>query len=313
MGESAEQQARRAAADARFWNTKSTETWAEIKRGIQAPGYRIQTGFPTLDRAFGRGLVASTSTVIAGIESSGKSALALEIALAAMHRGDRAAVLNLDMEGKQWLLRLLSRISGISTAEILEQDQLDYLWLERLRDSMDKIAGFEGALLVTRELEPSLPEVLAAFDDAAVLGARIVVVDFVQVVRAQTRENRVTELEDVVRALVGAARHHGVVEILLSQLNRKAREAERPRLFHALGGSALEHHCDGGIILDHTNIVPITEDWRRRKFVARIEKNRVTGRKTPAWDFWIEYDEQNLRMTEAGRIPPPRPAKPKAG
>lgn len=312
MGESVEQQARRTAAESRFWSSQSRDTWGEVYQAIQQPGYRVATGFPTLDRAFGRGLVEGTATTIAGIESSGKSALALEIALSAMHNGDKAAVLNLDMEGKQWLLRLLSRISGVSTAEILEQDQLDYLWLERLRDSMDKICGFRGALLVTRELEPNLNEVLAAFDDAAFLGARIVVIDFVQVVKAQARDNRVTELEDVVRALVNAVRRHRVVGLLLSQLNRKAREADKPMLHHALGGSALEHYCDAGIILDHTTITAVSEDWRRRKFVASIRKNRVTGRKWPMWDFWIEYDEQNLRMSEVGRVPPPRSPKSKA-
>jgi replicative DNA helicase len=224
-----------------------TPTFAEIEaitEGRTWPG--IKTGLDELDKMLAGGFRQSELIVLAARPSVGKSALALQIALAAAGAGHVVACFSLEMSQSELMRRAYCMISVVP--------------LDHLRPN-----GLQGEdwMAITRASSAlaSLPVVL---DDTANLtaasiaarcrrikrefGLDLVVVDYLQLIgeqrqRGDTRERAVA---DISRTLKLIARELSIPVIALSQLNRQPeeREAGRVRLADIRESGAIEQDAD---------------------------------------------------------------------
>ncbi len=197
----------------------------------QVAGDGVRTGFPSIDRWLGGGVRPGDLVVLGGDVGSGKSALALAIALRAAQAGSSVAFLTGEMTVERVMERALA-LEGRARVDDLRQGKLDDLTRAgvgaaalRLRDHAPRVE-----VLSPGGLEP-LQAQLAGFD------AELVVVDSLQALAGGPRSQD-EALATAVRFLKSMAVERGVCVLVTAQLPAWERRADpRPTLedFGAMG------------------------------------------------------------------------------
>lgn len=196
------------------------------------PAGAVPSGFPSLDRMLGGGLRRGDLVVIGGAVASGKSALALAIALRAAGAGHRAAFYTGEMSVERVLERILA-IEGRARMDDLQRGSLD----EATRASVGAAAiRLRDRLPVIDRLPPGGIEALAG-ELRASPRFDLVVVDPLEML-ATGRMASAEELASAVRGLKTLAVDLECAVLLTAHLPGLApREDPRPALddFGALG------------------------------------------------------------------------------
>src|SRR2546422_1505773 len=216
------------------------------QRPGEISGDTVPTGFPSLDRILGGGVRRRDLVVLGGDVGSGKSALALGIALrvAQQEGGVGVAFFSGEMDEERLMERALAVEGRVA---------VDELRAAKLSDQTR--AGVGGAAVRLRGLP--LATLTLAGADFETLTARLdplrqlglIVVDYLQLVPTPAGTTRTTQDEDlalVLQRLKALALERQVVLLVVSQLSRfaAARENARPNLddFGYLG--AIKQHAD---------------------------------------------------------------------
>lgn len=213
------------------------------QRPGDVPGDTIPTGFPSLDKVLGGGIRRRDLVVLGGDVGSGKSALALGIALRVAQLRQRVAFLSGEMDES----RVMERALGIEG-----RASVDELRSARLSDEVR--AGIGAAAVRLRGLPlTALPLTAPSFEAMAaqldsVPGLALLVVDYLQLAPppavGPTSHDEATAL--VLRRFKGLALERQVAVLLVAQLPRfdGTRSNPRPALddFGHLG--AVKQHAD---------------------------------------------------------------------
>lgn len=104
------------------------------------PRDTISTGFPSIDNALGGGLRRGDLTVLAGDVGSGKSALALAVALRAVDAGARVTFLSGEMDAARLAERVLA-IEGRARLDDLRRGAADAETRARLAAAAERLVG----------------------------------------------------------------------------------------------------------------------------------------------------------------------------
>src|SRR5256884_3878586 len=111
----------------RFPKRPSLETMVERvdqRRPGDVPGDTVPTGFPSIDRILGGGLRRRDLVVLGGDIGSGKSALALGLALRTAQQGTGVALFSGEMDEERLMERALA-IEGRATVDELRSAKLN--------------------------------------------------------------------------------------------------------------------------------------------------------------------------------------------
>jgi replicative DNA helicase len=199
----------------------------------------VASGFPSIDRMLGGGLRRGDLIVLGGDVGSGKSALALAIALRVAEQHIPVVYYAGEMTPERIMERALA-IEGRVRVDDLRQGTLSDVARAavggaavRLRDKMPVIARIPAGGLVAM-----------AGDVESRRATRVIVVDSLQAL-ATGRLTQAEELADTVLRLKALALDLNVVLLVTSQLGGLAtRDDRRPQLddFGMLG--AVKHHAD---------------------------------------------------------------------
>jgi len=204
----------------------------------------IPTGFPSIDRLLGGGLRRRDLVVLGGDIGSGKSALALGLALRVAQRGTGVALFSGEMDEERLMERALAIEGRVA---------VDELRGAKLND--ETRAGIGGAAVRLRDLPlTSLPLAAPDFESVArrleplpALG--LVMVDYLQLVPSPAGVTRTTQDEDlalVLQRLKALALERQVALVVVSQLPRF--DAKRPNARPALDDfghlGAIKQHAD---------------------------------------------------------------------
>src|SRR5438046_7005879 len=207
-------------------------------------GDTIPTGYGSLDKLLGGGFRRRDLILLGGDVGSGKSALALGIALRVAQQSPGVAFLSGEMDEERLMQRALA-IEGRVAVDELRTAKLNDLTR----------AGIGAAAVRLRGLPLSLLPLAA--DDFATMAARLdplrqlglVVLDYLQLVPAPTGATRSTQDEEValvLRQLKALALERQVALLVAAQLPHfdAKREDPRPALddFGHLG--AVKQHAD---------------------------------------------------------------------
>jgi replicative DNA helicase len=209
-------------------------------RGVPSPD-TVATGFPSLDRLLGGGLRHRDLVVLGGDIGSGKSALALAVALRAASAGNTVALFSGEMDPDRLLERALA-IEGRTTIDELRSAAL----------SEERRAAVGAAALRLRDLPLSFHPMIARDFDAVLQPAwehqpALIIVDYLQLLPPPNpRLTRDEDAADALRALKATALARQVACLAVAQLpgHRADREDPRPTLddYGALG--AVKQHGD---------------------------------------------------------------------
>ena len=210
---------------------------AIARRGARAD--TEPTGFPSLDSAIGGGLRRGDLAVLGGEVGSGKSALALAVALRAAEGGARAVFLSGEMSAERTLERSLA-IEGRIRVDDLRRDTLDAPSRAQLAAAAVRLR--RSAPLIS----PLPPDGVQRLEKILASGERptLLIVDPLQALT--TRQPLEEEVAATVRALKSIALRHDVAVLATSHLHALPRDRadRRPQLsdFGALG--AIAQHAD---------------------------------------------------------------------
>lgn len=202
----------------------------------------VPSGFPSLDRLLGGGFRRQDLIVLGGDVGSGKSALALAMAVRSAVSGVPTLFLSGEMAPERVLERALA-LEGRTPVDVLRQGRLDPAGRAAVGAAAVRLR--DAPLLLRPLLGASFDEISASLDQ--VPGRTLVVVDSLQLAPSPRHISRLDErIVLAVRALKALAVERNLAVLALSQLPRLRpdRPDPRPTLddFDALG--AIKHSAD---------------------------------------------------------------------
>jgi replicative DNA helicase len=237
----------------------------------------VSSGFTDLD-TMTAGFQPADLIIIAARPSMGKTSLALNIAEhAAVMEKIPAAIFSLEMSREQLVLRMLcshARVNAHNVRTGFISEKHDF---PKLVNAAGRLAA--APIFIDDSPSISVLEMRAkARRLAAKEGIRLIIVDYLQLMRSAIRksENRQQEISEISRSLKALARELSVPVIVLSQLNREAegRDDRKPRLSDLRESGAIEQDADVVFLLFREEYYFPDNEEARGKAEVSIAKQR---------------------------------------
>ncbi len=206
----------------------------------------LPTGFDELDRMTA-GLQASDFIIIAGRPSMGKTSFALNIArYAAIELHRTVLILSLEMSKEQLVQRLLCAEAKVDSHKVRTGHLNPPDW-PRLTSGAGRL--HEARIFIDDQPAMSVLEARAKARRVKVEhGLDLVIVDYLQLMRGRSAENRQQEISEISRSLKALAKELRIPVVALSQLSRaveaRAQRDYRPQLSDLRESGALEQDAD---------------------------------------------------------------------
>jgi replicative DNA helicase len=232
----------------------------------------LKTGFDNLDRLIG-GLEMNSYVIIAARPSMGKTALTVNIAENIAAQGKSVLIFSIETTADSLQYRKLSRQTHIKLERIKNPKSL----------SQDEIEKIINATNESKNLKIAIDDIdsLSVIDIRAKArrlknkrGLDLIIIDYVQLIRATEGDNEITKLSCISRDLRALAKELNVCVLILSQLNRniESRADKRPLMSDLKQSGSLEQDANLIIFIDR----PERYDDNAEKNLANIyvEKNK---------------------------------------
>ena len=218
----------------------------------------ISTGLIDMDKKLG-GLHPSDLLILAGRPSMGKTALATNIAfnIAKARRvgrlpdggegsveGGVVGFFSLEMSAEQLAARILSEAAEVPSEQIRRGDMTE----PEFRRFVEAAKSLESCPLYIDDT-PALPISQVAARARRLKrthGLDVLIIDYLQLLRGSTKENRVQEVSEITQGLKAIAKELNIPVIALSQLSRQVenREDKRPQLSDLRESGSIEQDAD---------------------------------------------------------------------
>lgn len=247
----------------------------------------LPTGFYELDDLLG-GLHKGEMIVIAGRPSMGKSTLGMNIAENAALLGHSVAFFSLEMNRQSLVTRTLSGRSQIDSTQI----RRGYLTVQD-KDSLRAVSNELRACKLVLDDSPSLTPMqlrAKARRYQQKYGVELVVVDYLQLMKAPKQKDRFQEVGYISSSLKQLARELDIPVIAMSQLNRQAeqRTDKRPKLADLRESGNIEQDADVVILLHREDFYKKNDPDYQPTNLADIEiakqRNGAQGTVHLVWD-----------------------------
>lgn len=271
----------------------------------------LTTGITDLDELLG-GLAEGSVTILAGRPSMGKSALARSIADAANQSGAGVHVFSLEDTAETYGMRCLAdharadlgqlRVIGPHTPRgVLDATMAAGQRLfERKGWLVDDAAGLSSGEIATRVRRHREQN-----------GTRMVVIDYVQLIREPGTKDKQAEVAMAAENLVRLARDERVAILLLSQLSRKCEERpdKRPMLSDLRETGVLEQVAYAALLCYRPEAYMGKDDrdpqGYRGKGAALVVKNK-NGRTGEVWMKWDAPTATYRNLSKREQTPMPQ-------
>ncbi|MCP3888270.1 MAG: replicative DNA helicase [Desulfobulbaceae bacterium] len=204
----------------------------------------VPTGYSEIDKMTA-GLQPSDLIILAARPSMGKTSFAMNIAQhASLVEKTGVAVFSLEMSKEQLVMRLLSSVGRIDSQRIRTGKLRSEDW-----PKLTRAVGMLSEAPIYIDDTPAI-SVLEMRAKVRRLAAQheigLIVVDYLQLMRGRSTENRTQEISEISRSLKALAKEHAVPVIALSQLNRglESRTDKRPMMSDLRESGAIEQDAD---------------------------------------------------------------------
>ena len=233
----------------------------------------VPTGLPTLDKKT-NGLQENNLIILAARPSVGKSSLGINIAQFAATKKDMpVAIFSLEMSMEEISDRMLSAESGVDMFKIktgnMSQDEYT-----RLGDAYGILA--EAPIFIEDTPGINILELRTKARRLALeQGIKLIVVDYLQLMRGRNLDNRAQEVAEISQSLKNLARELKIPVLALSQLNRAVESrGGGPQLSDLRESGALEQDADIVMFLHR----PDEEQRKHIELYIAKHRNGPTGR-----------------------------------
>lgn len=245
----------------------------------------VPTGWRSIDEIVG-GLVPGNMWVVAARPGKGKSAFAANLLVNVAKQGERSALVSLEMSAQEIGMRLLCREAKVNWEGLREG---------RVEDGTALVdAGARLAQLPMHVIDQPRTTVGTLRAICKDLSPAVVIVDYVQLMSGQERNNREQEVAAISRGLKLLAREEGTCVVALAQLNRNVEmrgEGASPQLSDLRDSGALEQDPDIVAFL-----VPRNGSWASTNLHVEVAKNRNGAAKAAV----LDWDKVHVDMSDLG-------------
>ena len=224
----------------------------------------LYSGFRALDDILG-GFRRSDMIVLAARPSLGKTSLALAVARnAAVEQRAHVAIFSLEMARDQLVQRLLASEANIDTKRLRLGEQT-----EAEEKRMIDATGVLSEAPIFIDDSPML-RVVEMKSKARRLhadqGIDLIIVDYLQLIRGDGRENRVQEMTEISRSIKELSRELDVPVIAVSQLSRASewRASHRPQLSDLRDSGSIEQDADVVLLIYRDDVYFTEDEWKKQ-------------------------------------------------
>lgn len=204
----------------------------------------VPTGFRDLDSKLA-GMQNSNLIILAARPGQGKSSLALNIAQhVAVKAGMPVGIFSLEMSQEELVDRLLVGQADIDAWK-LKTGRLDEKDFDKLSLAMGELA--EAPIFIDDTPGITISEIRTKARRLQIEhGLKLLIVDYLQLIKGRNLENRVQEVSEISQNLKNLARELKIPVLALSQLSRavESRGTRRPQLADLRESGAIEQDAD---------------------------------------------------------------------
>lgn len=270
----------------------------ESRFGTEAKLAGIASGLPDLD-ALTCGFEPGSVTILAARSSMGKTALALQLALASARGDHPSLVFSLEMGGKQLAERLLLSETGITSSQWRKATVNPHT----VGGAMHRLSGLplwvdESTAVTATDIRARARQWLAAHGGGK---QALVVVDYIGLVKPAESKSRQTtreqEVAAVSRELKALALESQCAVLALAQVSRRAeqREEKRPVLSDLRESGSLEQDADMVLFIFREDYY----DPEKNPGVAEV--NVAKHRNGPIGTVEVGFDAATMRFRSLNR------------
>lgn len=260
----------------------------------------MPTGITDIDKAIGGGFIRQQLVLLGAAPGAGKTALAQWIFEGMAKRGTACVYLNLEMSREQILARSFARIAAQSGHRIRTTTILQgYSWTDEQRAAIMAAADEYKKTIAPRMIynpdgvTANLDSILAYIEaeaqraEKAEMPAPCVVLDYLQIVSGEPREDAASVIKRAVSGLKDYAMRHNTLVFVIIAHNRASNSTGAVSMESGRDTSALEYSADLQLALTFTKCLKrgekkakspddLTED-ERKEITLRIVKGRFGG------------------------------------
>ena len=248
----------------------------------------VSTGQPDLDEKTGP-LEPGQLWIIAGRPAMGKSALALQIAIAVATAGWGVAIMSLEMSRVELAKRQLSANSGVFGDKIRDGKITDYD-ISALNEAHNWLRGLP--VWIQDDSSSPIGLLKAKAKRLAIKAAhqgnplKVLVVDYLQLIEGQKGLPREQAVAAVSRALKALAMDLGVAVIAVSQLNRgcEDRKDKRPVMSDLRESGAIEQDANKILFVYRDEVYNTGENVGKAEII--VAKNREGESQVTVFTNW---------------------------
>ncbi len=234
--------------------------------------------------AVNMGFSLGSLITIAANTSGGKSAIAaLNLLYNFVLQGEHVAVVSLEMSVEQIVERQTSFVSGVPFSRVrsakwtTEDEQQIKLATNVFNKTIEKVGG-QYWLLDTSSLSTKTD--LTIFEALSIpyeKGARVILVDYINLLKKDDKEDMNSFLRDISVEAKNFARKHNCIVVLLAQLNEEER---------VMYSKAVEHNSDNVIIWNYS--------YKNRP--GYIQLKQTKARNQALYNFYLVEDFETMRV-----------------
>lgn len=259
------------------------------------------TGSDSLDRLIG-GWQPGIVSLVAARPGMGKSSLGLATADACTEKLIGVHLFSLEDSWHAYTDRALARNSKVPAEEI-RSTKLTVDGMRKLSPAITRLRQRKGWLVDNRSGISADEIVRSVRRHTRDNGTRVVIVDYVQLVKRPRHHSTHEELTHIVETLADAAKHDGMAYVVMSQLNRgvEQRQDKRPQLSDLRESGSLEERAKcvvaiyrgayygqgakEGVDYEQGEPKPSDHDFERQvQLLILKNSNGATGRVFATWD-----------------------------
>ena len=249
-------------------------------------GQRIATGIKRIDETVG-GLPLGSLSIIGARPSVGKTTLACNMAVRNLKAGKNVVLFSLEMSRNQIYDRIAAMMSGVNYGAI-NRHQLSLQERTKVAQGMKIMQGYPGKLTVY----DNTYSVDKMWLDVARIKPEMVIVDFLQYISTSHKENRATEVAEIVRKFKQMARTFNTHVMLLSQLSRNAESEDRPTMANLKESGGIEEGGDIIMLLHRPGVRDSSKDKSYAELVVAKNKYGRVGLVV------LHFDGETQRFTD---------------
>lgn len=201
------------------------------------------SGYRGLDDITG-GFEAGDLIILAGRPAMGKSALAVSIALLLAEKRTGVLIISLEMNQGQVARRIIANLGSLNITKLKYNSLTSQHELESFQKAASKTE--ELPIFINDEGGITLPKVKYEIKKFLKKGVKVVVIDYIQLIKHQAKGGIVEKITEISNGLKSIALELGVVIIGLSQLSRavEQRDDKRPQLSDLRDSGSIEQDAN---------------------------------------------------------------------